>query len=120
MKKYVKITILVELQCHHKRITNCNLINIRSQIKCYTLLTLIMNFLLKNRWMDKQCRKIFNNKNRTIYSMLIFNVNDLGIWTFRKQGGGDCMKRLFDSLKKHKKNIIDFERKKIFPSTKKN
>ena len=28
------------------------------------------------------------------------------------------MKKLFDSLKEHKKNIIDFERKKIFPSTK--
>ena len=52
--------------------------------------------------------------------MLIFNVNGLGIWAFRKQGGGDCMKKLFDSLKEHKKNIIDFERKKIFPSTKKN
>ena len=45
------------------------------------------------------------------------------VWAFghlENKGGGDCMKKLFDSLKEHKKNIIDFERKKIFPSTKKN
>ena len=119
MKKYVKIKILVELQCHHKRITDCNLINTWSQIKCYTLLILIMNFWLKNRWMYKQSRKIFNNKNRTTYSMLIFNVNGLGIWAFRKQGGGRLYEKAFWLFKRTQEKHNWLWKEKNIPFNKK-
>ena len=38
-----------------------------------------LEFLIKNRWMCKQSRKIFSNKNRKTYSLRIFSVNNLGI-----------------------------------------
>ena len=30
-------------------------------------------------------KKLFNNKNRWTYSLWVFNVNNLDIWSFRKQ-----------------------------------
>ena len=40
----------------------------------------VLEWVIKNRLMCKQSRKIFNNKNRWIYSLLLFNVNCMGIW----------------------------------------
>ena len=36
-------------------------------IKCYTFIMLKLNLWLKNRWMCKQPRKIFSNKNVNIF-----------------------------------------------------
>ena len=34
--------------------------------------------------------------------------------------GDDCMERFFESLSEHTKNILDFEKKRILPLTKRN
>ena len=51
-------------------------------IKCYTFIMLKLNLWLKNRWMCKQPRKIFSNKNMWTYSSRIFNVNYMGFWYY--------------------------------------
>ena len=53
--------------------------------------------------------KIFNNKNRWGYSLWIFNVNNLGIWSYRRQTYFILSKRLYENVlwifkRVHKKN----------------
>ena len=54
----------------------------------------------KNRWMRKQSRKFLKNKH-TSYR------------------GEDCMKNFCTSLREHATNVINFEKKKMLPLTKK-
>ena len=52
--------------------------------------------------------------NNPEYSLWIFNGNNESKHILYR--GKDCMK--CESLKEHKKNIIDFEKKKMLPLTK--
>ena len=51
--------------------------------------------------------------------MWVLNVNNLGIWSHRKQtyfiSQKDFMEKFCTSLREHAKNVIDFENKKILP-----
>ena len=53
-----------------------------------------------------------NRKNRKTYFLWIFNVSNLGIYSYRKQATlyreKYSMKKLCKFLKQHAKNIIDF------------
>ena len=51
----------------------------------YIIYADIQSLIQKNRWMCKQSRKIFNSKNRWAYYFWIFNVNNLEVWSHRRQ-----------------------------------
>ena len=72
--------------------------------------------------MDVQSRKFFNNKYRWAYSLRIFDVNNLGIWSHRKQTYFISRKRIYKKvfwiLLEQAINIIDFEKKKLLSLTK--
>ena len=46
----------------------------------------------------RSSRKIFNNKNRWSYSLWIFNVSNLEIWSYRKQAYFISWKRLSEKV----------------------
>ena len=71
--------------------------------------------------MCKQSRKFFNNTNRWTYSFSISTI-----WAFDHlenkhtlYGGEYCMKMLCTSLREHATKVINFEKKKMLPLTKK-
>ena len=76
----------------------------------------IESLIKKNSWMSKQSRKFFNSRKRWAYSLSIFNVNNLGIWSHRKQTCFKLRKILYEkvswSLREYTKNIIDFQNEK--------
>ena len=76
---------------------------------------------LIKKWMWRQSRIFFNTKNRWACSLRIFNINDLGIGSHRKQTYFILQKILHQKfcefLSEHTKNIIDFEKKKMLPLT---
>ena len=52
----------------------------------------------KYRWMNKQSKKIFRNKNRWPFSFWIFKVNNLGIYSYRNQAYFISRGKLFEKV----------------------
>ena len=71
-----------------------------------------ITFLIKkNRLMCKQSRKFFNNKNRWAYSLWLFNVNNMSIWSDRKQTYFISFRRLYEKVCMKKFFLMSFRKK---------
>ena len=94
-----------------------NILEFNQYKKSYIIHADIECLIKKNRWVCQQFRKIFSNKNK--WACVPWGYSMSTIWAFNHienkhtlYHGKDCMKKFYESLREHTKNIVDFGKKK--------